>query len=78
MKHNKTSKNNPLHLKIYSNSEHSIVIENNFNPLETNTPSSGIGLENIARRYRLLGVSQPEIFQNNQIFKVTVPLIELK
>lgn len=78
MKHNKTSKSDPLHLKIYTNCEHSIVIENNFNPLETNTPSSGIGLENIVRRYRLLGAAKPEIFQDDKIFKVTVPLIELK
>ncbi len=75
LKHNKTQKNNPLHIRIYTNQQNELVVENTLLPIDTRNESSGIGLENIVHRYRLLSDKQPVITQEATRFSVQVPLI---
>lgn len=77
LKHNKTQKSNPLKINIYVNQRKELVVENTLLPIDIREESSGIGLNNIIRRYRLLSDSQPVITKEAQLFRVQVPLIKL-
>ncbi|WP_044171716.1 sensor histidine kinase [Flectobacillus major] len=76
LKHNKTNKKNPLKISIYNTDEQVLVVENALLPIENQLESSGIGIQNIIRRYDLLWQKQPEIIQNETTFKVKIPLIK--
>lgn len=75
LKHNKTIKATPLSIKIYSNSKQELIIENSLLPIEKTLASSGIGIENIEKRYKLLSKRVPEIIKTDTSFRVTIPLI---
>jgi ligand-binding sensor domain-containing protein len=74
VKHNIISKDKPLRIKIYSTKKQ-IIIENNLQPKITKEVSTGIGLENIFKRYRLKTDKVPEIEKNDKLFKVILPVI---
>lgn len=76
LKHNKTLRKDPLIIRIYSNDQECIVVENSRRPIETVTLSSGIGISNIVRRYKLLNATPPHIKSDDQTFSVTVPLLK--
>ncbi|PAC26093.1 sensor histidine kinase [Flectobacillus sp. BAB-3569] len=76
LKHNKTLRNDPLKIRIYSAHKNLIIVENTMSPLELNIPSSGIGLKNIERRYNILKGGKPIVYQDEKIFRVTIPLIK--
>ncbi|NIG55071.1 sensor histidine kinase [Chitinophaga sp. Cy-1792] len=75
LKHNKTTKSDPLKIIIKNNELKELIVENTINPLESTAPGSGIGLNNINRRYTLLDAPLPEIYQDDSVFRVTVPLL---
>lgn len=77
LKHNKTNKKNPLKISIYNTDEQELIVENILLPIENQLESSGIGIQNIIRRYDLLWQKQPEIIQDEMTFKVKIPLIKL-
>ena len=77
LKHNKTQKSNPLIIKIYTNQKMKVVVENTLLPIEFKKESSGIGLNNIIRRYDLLWNKLPVITKEDTLFKVEVPLIKV-
>lgn len=76
LKHNRTNKKQPLEVKIYTNTDDELIVENVLLPIEKPLDSSGIGIRNIIRRYSLLSVKQPQIVKNEQTFKVILPLIK--
>lgn len=76
LKHNKTLRTAPLLIRIYSDEKECIIVENTHLPLEHTTPSSGIGISNIIRRYRLLEATTPHIHNDELTFNVTIPLIK--
>ncbi|MCG2614311.1 histidine kinase [Terrimonas sp. NA20] len=76
LKHNKTSKKDPLRIRIYTTEKNELVVENALRPIEKPLDSSGIGIRNIVRRYDLLSQRQPEIYKDENIFQVTIPLIK--
>ncbi|MFD2555518.1 sensor histidine kinase [Sphingobacterium tabacisoli] len=76
LKHNKTLRTDPLLIRIGSDDKECIVVENTRHPLERTTLSSGIGISNIIRRYRLLGSLVPSIDTSEQTFSVTIPLLK--
>lgn len=78
LKHNKAVKSKPLKIKIYSMNPETIIVENLLYPMETPVSSSGIGLSNIVRRYKLLSDKVPLIVKDNNTFKVIIPLIDFK
>ncbi|NOT76727.1 MAG: histidine kinase [Cyclobacteriaceae bacterium] len=75
IKHNVVSEDNPLTLKLYSE-ENFIVIENSI--LKKNSlpePTSGLGLQNIKRRYEFLSNTKVEISDSGDKFIVRLPII---
>ncbi|QIL40404.1 histidine kinase [Pedobacter sp. HDW13] len=76
IKHNRTGKNNPLEINIYSTLKDNLVVENKLIPLEHPIGgSTGIGLANIIRRFSLLAKQTPTVTANEGSFKVTIHLI---
>lgn len=77
LKHNRTSKKEPLRIDIYDQDTQTLIVANNLLPIEHTIDSSGIGLRNILRRYHLLSQTAPEIVTDHQSFSVIVPLIKI-
>lgn len=74
VKHNVISKDKPLNIKLYSESG-TITLENNLQPKRQTEVSTGIGLENIAKRYRLLSEEEIKIIKTDLVFRVCLPII---
>ena len=76
-KHNTLSSANPLQISITSVDGLYISVKNNIRPKFTTPPPSGYGLDNIAKRYRLLGVLDGMmITHTDEVFEVKLKLIE--
>ncbi len=72
IKHNRFDKDDPLVVTITNEQDHITVI-NNKNKRNLLEGSSGIGLENISKRYRLLGDYMLLINETNDSFAVKLP-----
>jgi len=76
VKHNIISKDKPLSIKIYNDDGGNIVVENNLQPKQKAEVSTGIGLENIRKRYKLMTDKEIIIDQANETFRVLLPVIK--
>jgi sensor histidine kinase YesM len=77
IKHNIASQENPLFISILQKGDE-LWVSNTFQPKTSqNEPSTGVGLENIRLRYRLLSDLEPEIVQTEQEFFVRLPLLKI-
>jgi len=77
LKHNKTTKIEPLIIRIYSQGPTLLIVDNTRNPMEVNSVYSfGIGIQNIQRRFHLLSHRQPEIRKDENLFKVMIYLMD--
>jgi len=74
IKHNIVSLEHPLHIRIYEDKEE-IVVENPIRQKKGENSSLGVGLKNILHRYGHLLDKQVTISNDNQHFKVKLPLI---
>jgi LytS/YehU family sensor histidine kinase len=75
IKHNEISEENPLTISIYAK-DNFIVIENNLQPKSLiGQASSGLGLENIKKRYEFLTEKPVDIIKDDSLFQVKLPLI---
>jgi hypothetical protein len=74
LKHNAITRSKPLCLEI-SASEGRLRVRNNLRPLAQIESSTGLGLDNIRSRYRLLGFGEVEVRQNKDFFEVELPLV---
>ena len=76
IKHNVISEERPLIIKVYDGGEY-VSVENNLqrktHPLE---PSSGMGLENIMKRYSILSDKDVEIIETADSFTVRLPCLK--
>ncbi|MCF8381870.1 MAG: PAS domain S-box protein [Bacteroidales bacterium] len=77
IKHNAFSKNQPLVIEIFVDKELRLNIVNNLNVRETKTGSTGVGLENITRRYALVSDQKPEFTKTNKQFIAKIPLLKV-
>jgi LytS/YehU family sensor histidine kinase len=76
IKHNVISMEQPLTIKIYSDTTQ-VVVENNIQKKNVlPEESTGIGLENIKKRYSFLTSNGVAITDNGQFFRVALPIIE--
>lgn len=75
IKHNQTSKSNPLKIEVYTLPTKELVVSNTVLPLINKPDSSGVGLTNIITRYEILGYTKPIIEQTENQFIVKLPLI---
>lgn len=75
IKHNIVSAEKPLRIHVSAQNGR-LIVSNNVQKKNQLTESTGIGLENIRNRYRLLGEKQIEVAENAFDFTVSIPLIE--
>ena len=76
IKHNRIDKDDPLLIKIYTDQNDQLIVENIIKPLLKPPFSSGVGLENIGKRYLLLSDRKPIIEQESNLFVVKIPLLK--
>ncbi|MEZ2444336.1 sensor histidine kinase [Chitinophaga sp. RCC_12] len=74
IKHNRFSAQDPLLITIKSDG-HFLVVSNHKRPKVHPEISSGIGLENIQKRYALISNSNIEISETAEMFIVKLPII---
>lgn len=77
LKHNRTTKKEPLIVRIYSTENYELIVENVLLPIEKTLDSNGIGIRNIIRRYHLLSEKEPKIEKSDSLYKVIIPLLKL-
>ncbi|MFZ4770353.1 MAG: sensor histidine kinase, partial [Ferruginibacter sp.] len=74
IQHNEASQAKPLQVNIYTNND-TLIIENNIQARSDFAESSKTGLENLQARYSFFTERKVVIFNNDNIFKVALPLI---
>ncbi|MGE0019889.1 MAG: PAS domain S-box protein [Draconibacterium sp.] len=74
IKHNSMSKKNPLKIEIFIAIDNVLHVENNLQERESHMISTGVGLRNIAHRYHLLDMPEPEFVKTETKFIARVPL----
>ena len=74
IKHNVVSKSHPLEVQVYEK-EGYLVVENPLQPKSSKIPSTKLGLKNLKQRYALLTERSLKIFSDQNIFKVSLPLL---
>jgi len=76
IKHNTFSKAEPLRIEIFVDERQRLNIVNNLNLRESKFVSTGVGLENINRRYALVSDRRPEFVKTSEHFIAKLPLIK--
>lgn len=75
IKHNKVTKSDPLKIKIYNEDEY-LVVENNLQLRDQKNDSTGIGLNNLKERYKLMTENSPEFLVTEKSYVAKIPLIQ--
>jgi PAS domain S-box-containing protein len=76
IKHNTFSKVHPLKIEMYVDEQLQLNIVNSLNLRETKFVSTGVGLENIKRRYALVSDQKPEFIKTATHFIAILPLLK--
>jgi two-component system, LytTR family, sensor kinase len=76
VKHNITSRNQPLQIVIMATDDKRLVIKNNLQRKMDKPVSHRIGLENIALKYELLKQGEIIVKEEEGYFMVSIPLIQ--
>lgn len=76
IKHNTYSKSQPLKIEIFVDEVQQLNIINNLRARETKLISTGVGLENIIRRYSLISEKLPEFTKTEEQYIVKLPLLK--
>lgn len=76
LKHNQTSKSNPLKIRIYTTNDKYLVVHNVLSPLISKNESSGLGIKNIINRFEFTGNKKPLILKTEKDFIAKIPLYE--
>ncbi|MDO3693978.1 histidine kinase [Wenyingzhuangia sp. chi5] len=74
VKHNIVTATKPLHINIFEEEDY-LVVENNLQPKQMVKKSSGIGLNNILQRYKLLTHKKVNINKETSSFAVSIPML---
>jgi LytS/YehU family sensor histidine kinase len=75
IKHNIVSSEKPLHIDVFAENG-SLVISNNLQIKKQINESTGIGLDNIRNRYKLLSDKPVKVTESETNFTVSIPLID--
>jgi LytS/YehU family sensor histidine kinase len=78
IKHNIVSSDKPLTIKVLVKNETKLVITNNLQLKSSSSGSTGLGLENIKSRYKILSHENIEIIDNSSDFEVIIPLLKFR
>lgn len=76
IKHNVITSSQVLLIQIRLNEQEKQVVVMNTVNKKLNAPSTGIGLQNLDKRYRIQTGQKPSLTEDEQQFTVKVPLIE--
>ena len=76
IKHNTFSKASPLRIEIFVDSDLHLNIVNNLKQRETKIASTGVGLQNITRRYALVSELIPSFSKTAGHYMAKLPLIK--
>jgi hypothetical protein len=74
IKHNIVSSEKPLLINVFAENGH-LVVSNNLQVKNQLAESTGIGLNNIRNRYKLLGDDEVKVSESGENFTVAIPLI---
>lgn len=74
IKHNVISAAKPLYLKIYAENGR-LYVWNNKQPKQGTEESTGIGLENIQKRYQILSDQSLQVINDDSSFTAALPLL---
>ena len=74
IKHNVISSKQPLTVCIHTDDNNHLIISNKIQQKIGEEVGTGIGLANLAERYRIKWNENVEIFDDGKIFSVTLPL----
>jgi len=77
MKHNIISNKKPLFIDIERGKNSNLIISNNLQKKEQMMPSTGIGLDNINKRYQMISQKQIDVIVTDNKFSVSIPLISV-
>lgn len=77
IKHNVVSVEKPLQIKVFIENGH-LVVRNNLQRKNQVMDSTGVGLDNIRARYRMLTDQDVDIIVSQEYFTVLLPLVELE
>lgn len=75
VKHNEISQDKPLTIRLYSDKEFLIVENTLQRKNNTGEESSGLGLDNIVKRYKFLSDQPVQISEGADLFVVKIPII---
>ncbi len=75
IKHNTTSRENPLTIKIYAKNNH-IIVQNKVDLKTSGVKSTGLGLQNLNKQYELISDRKIVIDHSGDTFTVEIPLID--
>ncbi len=75
IKHNIVTESKPLKIRIYKEGQH-LVVENSLQLKTSVKDSTGVGLNNIINRYQLISNREVKISNENNLFKVELPIIK--
>ncbi|MBC7775081.1 MAG: histidine kinase [Phycisphaerae bacterium] len=76
IKHNIMSVEKPLTIEVFVENGH-LVIRNNLQKKNQVMDSTGVGLQNIRDRYRMITDKQVEVIASQQYFTVALPILEV-
>lgn len=76
IKHNGSTRRNPLQIDIYTSNEH-LLVRNNLQPRMEKVESTGTGLKNIRTRYQYLSEEQVKIEKTETHFIASLPLLKV-
>ena len=74
VKHNRIQAENPLLIELLAAPGNKLVVRNNVSVKEGKSDSTGIGLQNIYARYKMLNLPVPVIEKGEIAFAVIIPL----
>jgi hypothetical protein len=74
IKHNVISAAHPLHITITVEGDH-LIVRNDLLPRGTKEAGTGTGLENIRRRYLMLGADEPTFTVSDPYYTASVPIL---
>ncbi|RYE20837.1 MAG: sensor histidine kinase [Sphingobacteriaceae bacterium] len=77
IKHNIISLDNPLHISIFTDNSPALIVKNNFQLKKVSEEGTGMGLNNIRERYKLLIHKPIKIVNDQSTFSVTLPLLKI-
>ncbi len=78
IKHNVVAKEQPLIVKVFTETDTFLVVQNNIQPRLDREPSTGVGLENIRSRYKHLCGKEVAVNSDHDLFTVKLPFFGIE